>query len=155
MIKFNVLHMPHNGPFYQHGITCPVQCVCVCGGGGGGGGGGFIHSTGWATVEVWGLGMDKKFHPTLYNWCNHLFMLGLKIHIDKTGPRPQLVKWTTISILHMYNTIPVRILYTPNSHNFPANEYAPVNELLVCNCLDFLMLINIFPYTGVCSQWAL
>ena len=30
-----------------------------------------------ATVEV--LGMDKQFHPTLYNTCDYLPMLGLKL----------------------------------------------------------------------------
>ena len=25
------------------------------------------------------LGMDKWFHPTLYNWCNYLFMLGCHV----------------------------------------------------------------------------
>ena len=35
----------------------------------------------------WSLGMDKDFHPTLYNGCNYLSMLGLMfIHVSKTGP---------------------------------------------------------------------
>ena len=30
--------------------------------------------------------MDKQFHPTLYNRCNHLSMLGWKLnHVSKTG----------------------------------------------------------------------
>ena len=29
--------------------------------------------------NFWSLGMDKQFHPTLYNGCNYLFMLGLKL----------------------------------------------------------------------------
>ena len=33
------------------------------------------------------LGMDKKFHLTLYNGCNYLSMLGLKlIHVSISGP---------------------------------------------------------------------
>ena len=28
--------------------------------------------------SCWSLGMDKKLHPTLYNRCNYLSMLGLK-----------------------------------------------------------------------------
>ena len=36
----------------------------------------------------WSLGMDKWFHPTLYNGCYYLSMLGFKlIHFDKRGPR--------------------------------------------------------------------
>ena len=31
--------------------------------------------------------MDKQFHPTLYNECNHLSMVGLKsIYVSKRGP---------------------------------------------------------------------
>ena len=31
--------------------------------------------------------MDKLFHPTLYNGCNYLSMLGLKLnHVSKRGP---------------------------------------------------------------------
>ena len=34
----------------------------------------------------WSLGMDKQFHPTLYNGCNYLSILGLQlIHVSK-GP---------------------------------------------------------------------
>ena len=34
----------------------------------------------------WSLGMDKSFHPTHYNGCNYLSMLGLKlIHVSKRG----------------------------------------------------------------------
>ena len=34
----------------------------------------------------WSLGMDKSFHPTCYNGCNYLSMLGLKlIHVSKRG----------------------------------------------------------------------
>ena len=39
-----------------------------------------------ATVEV--LEWDRWFHPTLYNGCNYLSMLGLKLnHVSKRGPR--------------------------------------------------------------------
>ena len=31
--------------------------------------------------------MDKLFHPILYNGCNYLSMLGLKLnHVKKRGP---------------------------------------------------------------------
>ena len=34
----------------------------------------------------WSLGLDKQFHPTLYNGCNYLSMVGLKIkHVSKMG----------------------------------------------------------------------
>ena len=34
--------------------------------------------------NLWSLGMDKLFHPTLYNACNNLSMLVLKlIHVNK------------------------------------------------------------------------
>ena len=40
----------------------------------------------------WSLGMDKLFHPTVYNVCNYGSMLGLKLnHVSKRGP------WGTIA----------------------------------------------------------
>ena len=39
-----------------------------------------------ATVDVWEW--DKQFHFTLYNICNYLSMLGLKlIHVSQRDPR--------------------------------------------------------------------
>ena len=39
-------------------------------------------------LHRWSLGMDKQFHPTLYNGCNYLSMLGLKLnHVSKRGHR--------------------------------------------------------------------
>ena len=39
-------------------------------------------------LHRWSLGMDKYFHPTHYNGCNYLSMLGLKLnHVSKRGHR--------------------------------------------------------------------
>ena len=39
-------------------------------------------------LHPWSLGMEKWFHPTLYNGCNYLSVLGLKLyHVRKRGPR--------------------------------------------------------------------
>ena len=39
-------------------------------------------------LHHWSLGMDKYFHPTLYNVCNYVSMLGLKVnHVRKRDPR--------------------------------------------------------------------
>ena len=45
-----------------------------------------MHSKVWGEIIIfkiqwlthWSLGMEKSFHPTLYNECNSLSMLGLK-----------------------------------------------------------------------------
>ena len=38
-------------------------------------------------LHCWSLGMGKKFHPTLYNGCDYLSMLGLKLnHVSQRGP---------------------------------------------------------------------
>ena len=35
-------------------------------------------------LHRWSLGMDKQFHPTLYNGCDYISMLGLKLmHVSK------------------------------------------------------------------------
>ena len=40
----------------------------------------------------WSLGMDKKFHLTLYQACNYLSMLGLKLnHVSKRGHQWEFV----------------------------------------------------------------
>ena len=37
-------------------------------------------------LHRWSLRMDKQFHPTFYNGCNYLSMLGLKLnHVSKRG----------------------------------------------------------------------
>ena len=37
-------------------------------------------------LHRWSLGMDKLFHPALYNGCDYLSMLGLKVtHVSKRG----------------------------------------------------------------------
>ena len=60
----------------------------------------------------WSLGMDNEFHTTIYNECNYLFMLGLKLihdyqwHHDMTMisigsvDYPQKDQWCTHSIFH-------------------------------------------------------
>ena len=38
-------------------------------------------------MHRWGLGMEKLYHPTLYNGCNYLSMLGLKlIYVSEKAP---------------------------------------------------------------------
>ena len=50
--------------------------------------------------NCWILGMDKWFHPTLYNGCNYLSMLGLKLnHVSKRGPM-ELRAWMNRWHLH-------------------------------------------------------
>ena len=54
------------------------------------------YSVGWNYLSIpklqrckfgGSLEMDKWFHPTLYNVCNYVSMLGLKlIHVNKSGP---------------------------------------------------------------------
>ena len=50
-------------------------------------------------LHRWCLGMDKEFHPTCYNGCNYLSMLGLKlIHIGENGLR--LLDMTNWQVTH-------------------------------------------------------
>ena len=43
-------------------------------------------------LHRWSLGMHKLFHPTHYNGCNYLSMLGLKlIHVSKRGHRQSVI----------------------------------------------------------------
>ena len=45
------------------------------------------------TVDHWSLGMDKLFHPTLYNECDYLSMLVLKlILVNKRGHSCQILR---------------------------------------------------------------
>ena len=51
-------------------------------------------------LQRWSLGMDKYFHPTLYNGCSYLSMLWLKLnHVSKKGPwchQEQLTSWAKV-----------------------------------------------------------
>ena len=52
-------------------------------------------------LHRWSLGMDTSFHPTLYNGCNYLTMLGLKlIHVNKSCPRYLMAIWLLTQALH-------------------------------------------------------
>ena len=56
-------------------------------------------------LQHWSLGMDKLFHPTLYDGCNYLSMLGFKlIHVSKRGPRCSRLCIFIINIFTKYNT---------------------------------------------------
>ena len=45
--------------------------------------------------NCWSLGMDKKFHPTLYWACDYLSMLRWMLnHVSKRGPRVQFLSVT-------------------------------------------------------------
>ena len=54
----------------------------------------------------WSLRMDKKFHPTLYNGCNYLSMLGLKLtHASKIGLMAYGQGWALkLLSVHLYPT---------------------------------------------------
>ena len=42
--------------------------------------------------NCWNLGMDRSLHPTIYNWCNYLSMMGLKLnHVSKWAPGVRLI----------------------------------------------------------------
>ena len=57
-------------------------------------------------LHRWSLPMDKLFHPTLYNGCNYLSMLGLKFNnISKRNPRHLCAKEQHVPISQMYITV--------------------------------------------------
>ena len=41
-------------------------------------------------LNRWSLGVDEQVHPTFYNGCNYLSMVGLKKnYVSKRGPSSQ------------------------------------------------------------------
>ena len=57
-------------------ITCPVKCGMK-----------LLTNSKLQQLHCSSMGMDKCFHPTLYNGCNYLTMQGLKlIYVNKRGP---------------------------------------------------------------------
>ena len=49
------------------------------------------------------LEMEKLFHPTLYNGCDFLSMVGLKLtHVSKTGPWLYINRWFLSSTVFFY-----------------------------------------------------
>ena len=57
-------------------------------------------------LHRWSLGMDKYFHPTHYNGCDYLSMLGLKLnHVSKRGHRCCMWVCCTVLKYHWIVTI--------------------------------------------------
>ena len=84
--------------------------------------------------------MDKYFHPTLYNGCNYLSMLGLKlIHVRKRGHRPH---WAVIHQCTMLS-------WKCHAHMlFSSTALAELIRLMACDIdiscnLSFIVLTNI------------
>ena len=81
-------------------------------------------------LHRWSLGMDKKCHPTLYNVCNHLSLLRLKLnHVGKRGP------WYLPPLLH--RTISIKSQQRQYPGMYQALE--PV-VLIVLGAVDTLFL---------------
>ena len=54
-------------------------------------------------LHHWSLGMDKSFHPTLYNGCNYLSMMTLKLnHVSKKEPMCLCDQGSIPHLLHFY-----------------------------------------------------
>ena len=80
--------------------------------------------------------MDKSFHPILYNGCNYLSMLGLKLnHVSKMGPsyfwfHPEItymfrlcnISWTIWSGIEVYQNAYYIFLLTINVLNWYLKE---------------------------------
>ena len=111
----------------------------------------FTHqllSMGWNNFSIlklqrlyrWSLGMHKLFHPTLYNWCNYLSMLGLKLtHVNKRGPRssPNMIRLENLDTL------------LPWSH-WGLNKMADILQTICPNAYSWKKLhVPIQIFTGV------
>ena len=62
----------------------------------------------------WSLGMDQQFHPTLYQVCDYISVLGLKsIHVSIRGPR-DLAETERCNFVQKYTlvkNVPIPILW--------------------------------------------
>ena len=72
----------------------------------------------------WSLGMDKYFHPTLYNGWNYLSMPGFKLnHVSKNG---HLLELKSINVCHVGRRWNVYVV-------IGSTNLARVTHICVCN----------------------
>ena len=65
-------------------------------------------------LHHWSLGMDKQFHPTLYNGCNYLSMLGLKLNrVSKRGYWPDWRIWLSLVQMMVCCLYDTELLFKP------------------------------------------
>ena len=84
-------------------------------------------------LHRWSLGMDKWFHPTFYNECNYLSMLGLKLnHVSKrshwwwtlnpAGSTYSDFTWFIMSI-HYFTEILIHTLKLSNEATLSSDKF--------------------------------
>ena len=92
----------------------------------------------------WSLGMDKLFHTTVYNGCNYLSMLGLKLnHVSKSGQRDETVGhdkyWFSVKFLphtagsSMHFLCGPHMLYPENWVSFQQHNHHLEETELLCS----------------------
>ena len=130
-------------------------------------GSGFIYPAGWNYLSIpkfqrlyrWGFGMDKKFNPTIYNGCDYLSMLRLKLnHVSKKEPQvcgsictkilPR--NWSFVKgIYGPYYIAPITDRYLPRAGHLKCHNYC------IRDCHDRFLVIDYLYYMGVdvCLQW--
>ena len=106
---------------------------------------------GWKYVSIpklhnrWSLGMDNQFHPTLYQACDGLSMLGSKLnHVSKRGPSCQLRQWNdcckTYFVIIENSPTKGRQQFSDNGLRFPklpSVYFGPRSSLC---CIDLCIL---------------
>ena len=101
----------------------------------------------WLYHWSWSLGKDKSFHPTLYNICNYLSMLRLKLNnLSKKGPRPDIVgclqPQCCFSQSQATHVLPYTFKYIPFIHN---NMNLPEPMFMTCQWVLWHSHKNNFP----------
>ena len=87
-----------------------------------------IHSQTSTVAPLKYGNMDKLFHPTLYNGCNYIYMLGLKLnHVNKRGPRNH----PSLTVICLYALSIQKLWHRSSVANVSRLHYVPLCSQLV------------------------
>ena len=100
------------------------------------------------TIEV--LGMNKKYHPTLYNGCNYFYMLGLKlIHARKLDTRAAYIR---IQITTAIYTIRTACIFAHFIHICSIASWQGQRNMTVIMIMSYQITFQII-YNGEKTAW--
>ena len=99
-------------------------------------------------LHLWSLGMDKWFHLTIYNGCNYLSILGLKLnHVSEKGPRRlQCTVLQKIAIKDTLSRDNNRIFSVVKSNQLESARQNASQHISSTKNFHFLLLSNSFTF---------
>ena len=96
--------------------------------------------------------MDEWFHPTVYNGCNYLSMLGLKLnHVSKRGSRYNNITCTK----SIFWVVRLTCKGEQVGYHYVRQWYGQLRsiEFIICNVTTIIILDEINSHTEARTKW--